>query len=562
MLNMQWRSLVMLLSGIIVIYIATLLQDIPYLHPEKVYTSKDRLWKQRPEELIVSTVGSYIYVTGVEFEVATTKPPAYIGTDKLKLGVQGVVKQFRRPISNLLTERGILKETDGWTLCFQHNLVGAVSKVSKRNIENKVDKDTWHFAVLYHQIEDVNSYNYIRLYYTSKKSDNDYTFEYKDIKLPGTTWINSIALEKDSLIFSRDLDKFEFHIMTLPTGLLQAPHSESSANLSLNTVRPGRLHQEYSQPASTLDYSVLFNRLYSPVKERYRVLSLNVHKTKYTFYANFTIADNVTRINSENESVEAWLGRERGADKYPVYDEDALQNVGYSAGPTLQIINTGSDYISIPKLRSTLSKDSKTVVFPYLTNKFVTLDYTTRIDILQQLQKIKDRHEQLYYKDQSRTSYLEEYFYWQPLTVVDEDIKGLQIDEEGEVLAVWTEYHRLHIYRRESNETKTEISLLGRLDRWLDYALSDVSDEERRLRQTYFPSSWELAMSIAPIVEFYTPQNGGHRPIGTAHFWTSDNNERFLCMPNKLKSRYLIELIVLLYSCRRSMGRCKFVPFG
>lgn len=132
MLNMQWRSLVMLLSGIIVIYIATLLQDIPYLHPEKVYTSKDRLWKQRPEELIVSTVGSYIYVTGVEFEVATTKPPAYIGTDKLKLGVQGiyvrflrngqqilkfyilgVVKQFRRPISNLLTERGILKETDG-----------------------------------------------------------------------------------------------------------------------------------------------------------------------------------------------------------------------------------------------------------------------------------------------------------------------------------------------------------------------------------------------------------------------------------------------------------------
>lgn len=91
----------------------------------------------------------------------------------------------------------------GWTLCFQHNLTGAASKVSKRNIEYKVDKDTWHFAVLYHQVEDVNSYNFVRLYYTSKKNDDNYTFEYKDIKLPGTTWINSIALEKDSLIFSR-----------------------------------------------------------------------------------------------------------------------------------------------------------------------------------------------------------------------------------------------------------------------------------------------------------------------------------------------------------------------
>lgn len=96
MLNMQWRSLVMLLSGVIVIYIATLLQDIPYLHPEKVYTSKDRLWKSRPNELIVSTVGSYIYVTGVEYEVATTRPPAYIGTDKLKLGVRGIHDRFLR----------------------------------------------------------------------------------------------------------------------------------------------------------------------------------------------------------------------------------------------------------------------------------------------------------------------------------------------------------------------------------------------------------------------------------------------------------------------------------
>lgn len=31
-------------------------------------------------------------------------------------------------------------------------------------------------------------------------------------------------------------------------------------------------------------------------------------------------------------------------------------------------------------------------------------------------------------------------------------------------------------------------------------------------------------------------KNGGNRPVGTAHFWTSDDNERYLCTLNKLES--------------------------
>jgi hypothetical protein len=53
------------------------------------------------------------------------------------------------------------------------------------------------FAILYHQIHDDRSHHYVRIYYHTDK------FEYKDILLPGTIWVNAISLEQDSLLFSR-----------------------------------------------------------------------------------------------------------------------------------------------------------------------------------------------------------------------------------------------------------------------------------------------------------------------------------------------------------------------
>jgi hypothetical protein len=150
----------------------------------------------------------------------------------------------------------------------------------------------------------------------------------------------------------------------------------------------------------------------------------------------------------------------------------------------------------MPELHSTLSVDSKTIVFPYVRNSFVTMDYTDRVDILQ---KITSRKEQLYYKDQTRTSYLDEYFYWQPPTAVDADIMGVQIDEEGETLAVWTEYQYVYIYNRRSNETKPDASYLERLFEWLDNMSSTIPEEERNLRNTYFPTPWELTMAVSPV---------------------------------------------------------------
>jgi hypothetical protein len=90
----------------------------------------------------------------------------------------------------------ITKSFVGWEPCFEHKLRGQVTKVSNRKGSSL--KDTWHFAVLYHQVVNDNSFHFVRLYYTVNQA-----FEYKDIKLPGTIWVDSISLEKDSLIFSR-----------------------------------------------------------------------------------------------------------------------------------------------------------------------------------------------------------------------------------------------------------------------------------------------------------------------------------------------------------------------
>ena len=90
----------------------------------------------------------------------------------------------------------------GWVECFEHELRGHISQVSQRTMNSMMDKDTWHFAVLYHQVEDVDIHHFVRVYYTST-DERGSLFEYKDIKLPGTTWINAISLEKDSLMYSR-----------------------------------------------------------------------------------------------------------------------------------------------------------------------------------------------------------------------------------------------------------------------------------------------------------------------------------------------------------------------
>ncbi|OAD06234.1 hypothetical protein MUCCIDRAFT_155272, partial [Mucor lusitanicus CBS 277.49] len=221
---MQWRTLTLLLSGLAVIYIAILSQDTPYLHPKRVYTSNyPPIFPFKPDKLVLTTVGAYVYLTAFKYEAsALGNRGSVVGTGRLKLGVNGIIKQVKKPLFNLLTERDLL-ETDGWTPCFEHALTGPVSKVSIRNSHDR-DIQT-QFAVLYHQIEDDNSYHFARVYYTTAEDGKQVAFEYKDIQLPGTTWVDEISLENSSLLYSRDPDQYEFHIMGLPSTFIQPPHA-------------------------------------------------------------------------------------------------------------------------------------------------------------------------------------------------------------------------------------------------------------------------------------------------------------------------------------------------
>lgn len=89
---MQWRSLILLFSGLVVIYIAILSQDTPYLHPKIIYTSNHPVLTKNPDQLILTTVGPYIYLTIIDFESPTNEP--VVGIHNLKLGVQGIFILF------------------------------------------------------------------------------------------------------------------------------------------------------------------------------------------------------------------------------------------------------------------------------------------------------------------------------------------------------------------------------------------------------------------------------------------------------------------------------------
>lgn len=88
---MQWRPLILLFSGLAVIYIAFLSQDTPYLHPKIIYTSNyPPIFPFKPDKLLLTTVGAYIYLTAFKFEASKPENQGFVvGTGKMKIGVNG-----------------------------------------------------------------------------------------------------------------------------------------------------------------------------------------------------------------------------------------------------------------------------------------------------------------------------------------------------------------------------------------------------------------------------------------------------------------------------------------
>jgi hypothetical protein len=61
------------------------------------------------------------------------------------------------------------------------------------------DESPLQFATLYHVVSGENTQHYVRVYYIVEGD----SFEYKDVLLPGSTWIESFSLENDTIMLAR-----------------------------------------------------------------------------------------------------------------------------------------------------------------------------------------------------------------------------------------------------------------------------------------------------------------------------------------------------------------------
>ncbi|OAD06233.1 hypothetical protein MUCCIDRAFT_87689 [Mucor lusitanicus CBS 277.49] len=154
--------------------------------------------------------------------------------------------------------------------------------------------------------------------------------------------------------------------------------------------------------------------------------------------------------------------------------------------------------------------------------------------------RIKKEKERLY-SNNGRKSFLNEYYYWQGYETVDAEIRGLKLNDNDDMLALWTEFNYVYIYTRKKQEVKPETTL-GKIDRWVDYWLSEMSEEEKELRETYFPAPWQLEMAIAPIKDEY----GNSKSIGTAQFWRDKDGDQeaqyiFVALKNGNVNSYRVD---------------------
>lgn len=137
----------------------------------------------------------------------------------------------------------------------------------------------------------------------------------------------------------------------------------------------------------------------------------------------------------------------------------------------------------MPKPSISRSQDGKTVVFSLLKNDFFTLDFT---DNLENMASDVYKRQKLY--KNADGSVLNEYYHDMLSTVESNeaaydptDIRGVQLNANGTLLAVWTESNSIYIYKR------------GALDRTPSNYLLKESPHHLEVQ-----SLWILCMVISP----------------------------------------------------------------
>ncbi|KAL0094729.1 hypothetical protein F4703DRAFT_1820363 [Phycomyces blakesleeanus] len=332
---------------------------------------------------------------------------------------------------------------------------------------------------MFHVLYEEKILHLVRVYYQLDKMCGKLL--YKDLILPGSVWPDTFSLEKDYIIYSRDPDDYRFRIAPLPIDLFEKPHSEEAAPILL-TSKPGSSVQGWYQPKKTLEHDVVLSRLYSPMSNTFRVFSLDVHKTQRAFHINITVVD------GNNDK---WIKREHSNFTYPLYSEESLEYMSFVDGAHFhqERVETGMPVLHIAK-----SSDAKTIVAPYIKNRFLTLDFTDRADVIQH-----DEDERLFLYKDDQGNIIPEYFWWfagelwPSDDAPDTTIVGSELNSNGTILALWTRSNTVHIYRREK-----EVISDDRPDVWLDSSQDYGYGKVKEPHGQTTPSRWNLTMVITP----------------------------------------------------------------
>ncbi|KAI8885144.1 hypothetical protein K501DRAFT_246522 [Backusella circina FSU 941] len=460
-MELKWRVLTILLSGLVSIYIVTLLQDTPYPHPITLETERTTDNHIQSTQVLLTKIDDYFYKTQLFFD-ATLKGNRgrLMGIRDIQLYVNGYITQSRKGINDT-----------NWEDYFAHVLPGPITHSSSY-------KD--RFAVLYHTVTEEESVDYyVRVYYNIEGET-----EYKDLHLPGNTEIRSFTLEEKTLLYSRDPDQYRFRVIQLPKDLFTKKNTKDDAKpIHLTSSQPGEPIIAHHQPKRTKNHVGILSQLYSNNDNIYRVFSLDIHQTKHHFYINATLVDGI-----KTEDKVQWIRRDH-------------MNTTHDATPEYMTFTDGihQRQITLPNTLMMASlTNKKTIVMPIIEDSFLTLDYTNNTE-----RHLSNKgHHKYLYKDGK--GFLPEMYFWMQDDIYDDPVLGMQLSEEGMVLAVWTESNAVYLYRRGG----------GGMDRSMGNVPHGL---DRKLE-------WILKMRISPV----EGQIGRDMPIGNALFWNSQDDGLYL----------------------------------
>lgn len=225
---MQWRALVMLLTGMTVIYLVSLLQVKPYRFPAKQFIDKPIKSKLaiKPTTTILKATKTHVYYTLIWHQLSTDEQKKLLKVNhtpslttntplSAKYRSVGYIRQYRRPLELFLTNT-TLKKTETpttmeysfsinnknkeWELVHECLFNGPIISHSAPT-NSDIEHTGLLFGVLYNVLRDENIQHWIRIYYTS--DDHSAGLNYKDVLLPGSTWVSTFTLEANAILYSR-----------------------------------------------------------------------------------------------------------------------------------------------------------------------------------------------------------------------------------------------------------------------------------------------------------------------------------------------------------------------